>query len=285
MSASASASASVVDSASTSLHLSQKQHHAWYVELLQLYQSGSKCFEVCQEGDELGYFNGSMPELLELIQAVQKDIVSKIHKPPPKILQEGRANRAIGRKRRLPQEVPMVCVCVEGGPGTINTVVNAAKNSTACLLVKGSGRAACLLSDAVLLKDLKTSPKVLDSQQEAFTAFLVKDLGMRMDKKQGSFDYHLLLSRLDRSEKLMQTWKKKQEETQRKLVDWDVFRGQCCREWFRYKKDNPLLSEALRIEWLASLLVQNYFAKTPFCVTRTLHSVFEAADTGKCKVH
>jgi hypothetical protein len=263
----------------------QKQHHAWYVELLQLHQSGCKCFVVCHGKDELGYFNGSMPGLLDLVQAVQQDIVSKIHKPPPTKSRERRANRAIGRKRSLPQEVPMVCVCVEGGPGTINTVVSAAKNSTACLLVKGSGRAACLLSDAVLLKDLKTSPKVLDSQQEAFTAFLVKDLGMRMDKTQGSFDYHLLLSRLDRSEKLMQTWKKKQEETQRKPVDWDDFRGQCCREWSRYKTDNPLLSEALRIEWLASLLVQKYFAKTPFCVTRILHSVFEAADTGKCKVH
>ena len=69
-----------------------------------------------------------------------------------------------------------------------------------------------------------------------------------------------------------------------KELDWQAFREQNCQEWTRFKKDNLPLSEALKIEWHASQVVQKYMVKLPFCVTQKLHMVFEAAETGMCKV-
>ena len=261
------------------------QHHKWFVELLELYESGATCFEVVHEDEMLGYFKGSMPDLVMLIKEVQTDIAQKMHKPPAEIKKEaGAVDRVLSSERPVPHEVPMVCVCVEGGPGTINTVLSAAKNGTACLLVKGSGRAACLISDAVLLRDLKTTPKVLDHQQEAMLAFLHNSMGMRRDPKTGLFDYRELSNRLGRSQKVLEAWHKKEH----KDTDWNDFRAQYCQEWSRVKKDDPTLSEALRIEWHAAVLVQKQYitnpAATRFCITQKLQSAFQAAETGMCKV-
>jgi hypothetical protein len=261
------------------------QHHKWFVELLELYESGATCFEVVHEDEMLGYFKGSMPDLVMLIKEVQTDIAQKMHPPPAKIKKEaGAVERVLSSERPVPHEVPMVCVCVEGGPGTINTVLSAAKNGTACLLVKGSGRAACLISDAVLLRDLKTTPKVLDHQQEAMLAFLHNSMGMRRDPKTGLFDYRELSNRLGRSQKVLEAWHKKEH----KDTDWNDLRAQYCQEWSRPKKDDPTLSEALRIEWRAAVLVQKQYitnpAATRFCITQKLQSAFEAAETGMCKV-
>jgi hypothetical protein len=259
-----------------------EKHHTLCIELLELHLSEKKCFEVESRDEVLGYFHGSMPELLKLIKNVQNDIQGRMNKTP-KMLKKEQPKIFKHRERPVPHEVPMVCVCVQGGPGTINTVLSAAKNGTACLIVKGSGRAACLISDAVLLKDLKSSSKAHDTQQEALAAFIVKDLGMIIDKS-----YKKLLSRLHRCQKLLQEWKR-EEDGKRKLndlgeLDWEAFREQYCQEWSRYKKDNPPLSEALKIEWHASQVVQKYMAKLTFCVTQKLHMVFEAAETGMCKV-
>jgi hypothetical protein len=60
--------------------------------------------------------------------------------------------------KRKSSAIPAVCVCVEGGPGTIATVYHAVKNLTPVLLVRGSGRAANLLSDAVLAVNGKNDP-------------------------------------------------------------------------------------------------------------------------------
>eukprot|EP00961_Rhodomonas_salina_P261064 3528152-Rhodomonas_salina.1 len=53
---------------------------------------------------------------------------------------------------RLPDsvnsEVPVVCVCVQGGPGTVSTVLGAVTNGTPALLVRGSGKAADLIAGA-----------------------------------------------------------------------------------------------------------------------------------------
>ena len=266
------------------------QHHRLCIELLELHLSETKCFEVESRDQVLGYFHGSMPELLKLIKDVQNDIQTRMNKTP-KMLKKEQPKISTHRERPLPHEVPMVCVCVQGGSGTINTVLSAAKNGTACLVVKGSGRAACLISDAVLLKDLKSSSKARDTQQEALAAFIVKDLGMIIDKS-----YKKLLNRLHRCQKLLQEWKKEKEQELKKgadrnkklnhsgELDWEAFREQHCQEWSRYKKDHPPLSEALKIEWHASQVVQKYMAKLPFCATQQLHMVFEAAETGMCKV-
>jgi hypothetical protein len=238
--------------------------------------SGAKCIELESQDEVLGYFNGSMPELLDLIKDVQKGISNQMHEPLPK-----RGPVEISKRRERSRAVPCVCVCVEGGANTIhNTVLSAAKNGTSSLLIKGSGRAACLMSDAVLLKDFKSSPKVLDSQQQALAALMVEDLRMKVDKKKGSYDYKDLKIRLEDSEKLLQAWKKEKYDS----LNWDDFRSQHCPKWSEHKKDNAPLSEALRVEWLASLVVQKYIEKAPFCVTEKLRLVFQAADTGKCKV-
>ena len=250
-----------------------ERHHNWCIELLELHRSETQCFEVESRDEVLGYFHGSMPELVELIKKVQNDIQKRKNKNP-KMLKKGKPKISTNKERPLPHEVPMVCVCVQGGPGTINNVFSAAKNGTACLIVKGSGRAACLISDAVLLKDL--SSKARDSRQEALAAFIVKDLGMIMDKS-----YKKLLSLLHGSAKLLQEFKK---EKRNLYLDWQAFREQNCQEWTRFKKDNLPLSEALKIEWHASQVVQKYMVKLTFCVTQKLHMVFEAAETGMCKV-
>ncbi len=40
-------------------------------------------------------------------------------------------------------------ICAQGGPGTIKTVLHSLQDSTPALLVRGTGKAADLLSDAV----------------------------------------------------------------------------------------------------------------------------------------
>ena len=50
-------------------------------------------------------------------------------------------------------KVPIVCVVVEGGAGTIKTVWNALKNNTPCVVINGTGRAADLLAFAVKMKE------------------------------------------------------------------------------------------------------------------------------------
>ena len=48
--------------------------------------------------------------------------------------------------------VPLVSICVSGGQGSIETALNTVQTGTASLLVRGSGKAADLLSDTVLLR-------------------------------------------------------------------------------------------------------------------------------------
>ena len=45
--------------------------------------------------------------------------------------------------------MPIVCVVVEGGPGTVDSTRNALLNNTPCIVFDGSGRAADVLAFAV----------------------------------------------------------------------------------------------------------------------------------------
>nr|QNG40904.1 transient receptor potential ion channel melastatin 1 [Hofstenia miamia] len=56
-----------------------------------------------------------------------------------------------GLKDNSTIKVPIVCVIVEGGPGTIDTARNALMNKTPCVTVNGSGRAANVIADAYKL--------------------------------------------------------------------------------------------------------------------------------------
>lgn len=45
-------------------------------------------------------------------------------------------------------EVPVVCVVVEGGPGTLETVMRALQSGTPAVIIEGSRRAADILAYA-----------------------------------------------------------------------------------------------------------------------------------------
>lgn len=53
------------------------------------------------------------------------------------------------------ERTPMVLLCVQGGPGTVNTVLSALKKRMPVLLVKGSGQAADLIADLILFNEEK----------------------------------------------------------------------------------------------------------------------------------
>lgn len=46
------------------------------------------------------------------------------------------------------KQVPVVVVCVQGGPGTVKTVISAIEANSPVLIVKGSGKAADLIAGA-----------------------------------------------------------------------------------------------------------------------------------------
>ncbi|KAM6225119.1 transient receptor potential cation channel subfamily M member 2 isoform 2-T2 [Rhynchocyon petersi] len=48
-------------------------------------------------------------------------------------------------------KIPIVCVVLEGGPGTLNTIYNAIANSTPCVIVAGSGRVADVIAQVANL--------------------------------------------------------------------------------------------------------------------------------------
>lgn len=78
-------------------------------------------------------------------------------------------------ERSSTQPTPAVCVCVQGGPGTVSTVMHAVLNETPVLLVKGSGNAADLIADAVLLRfghENSRQLSVLTDNQRALSALI-----------------------------------------------------------------------------------------------------------------
>ena len=79
--------------------------------------------------------------------------------------------------------VPLVSVCVQGGPGTIQTVADATANFTPSLLVRGSGKAADLMSDCVLMRfgpqhDHYTQPLDRDRKQRLLMSFFASECGL-----------------------------------------------------------------------------------------------------------
>ncbi|XP_068428649.1 transient receptor potential cation channel subfamily M member 2 isoform X2 [Clinocottus analis] len=61
-----------------------------------------------------------------------------------------RLEKCISRKRLGNKEggmtIPVVCVVLDGGPGTLNTIYNAMLNSTPCVIMEGSGRIADVIA-------------------------------------------------------------------------------------------------------------------------------------------
>ncbi|KAG8543185.1 hypothetical protein GDO81_025277 [Engystomops pustulosus] len=54
-------------------------------------------------------------------------------------------------KNRVAIKIPIVCVVLEGGPGTLDTIYNAMNNNTPCVIVEGSGRVADVIAQVAQL--------------------------------------------------------------------------------------------------------------------------------------
>ena len=89
--------------------------------------------------------------------------------------------------------VPVISICVQGGPGSINTVLDAARNGTPCLVVRGSGKAADLIADCVLMRfspehDLGLEVTARDERQKDLISFLVEHCGLDADPDSDASD-------------------------------------------------------------------------------------------------
>jgi len=107
----------------------------------------------------------------------------------------------------------------------VDTVRNAVVNGTPSLLVKGSGQAACIMSDAVLLKhtsNLAEQKGIYDEKQQALSHFLSADLEMERDNN-GSLDYKQLVGRLTLNARQLEV-----KKTEAKSKTWDSFRKDEC---------------------------------------------------------
>ncbi|GCC19199.1 hypothetical protein chiPu_0018262 [Chiloscyllium punctatum] len=67
-------------------------------------------------------------------------------------------------------EIPIVCVVLEGGPGTLNTIYNAMSNGTPCVIVEGSGRVADVLANAADLPMAQITISFVQKQLRMFFA-------------------------------------------------------------------------------------------------------------------
>ncbi|KAK9401047.1 transient receptor potential cation channel subfamily M member 2 [Crotalus adamanteus] len=73
-------------------------------------------------------------------------------------------------------KIPIVCVVLEGGPGTLDTIYNAINNGTPCVIVEGSGRVADVIAQ---IQDIVRNKQLLtvfregkDGQQDIDVAIL-----------------------------------------------------------------------------------------------------------------
>ena len=90
----------------------------------------------------------------------------------------------VARKRT---KVPIVCVMVEGGPGTIATVINALVNGTPCVVIEGSGRAADVLAYAVnLFEKLNYSDSLSEEDRKEKLGKLIRLKAETILKLQGA---------------------------------------------------------------------------------------------------
>ncbi|XP_078085377.1 transient receptor potential cation channel subfamily M member 2 [Mustelus asterias] len=67
-------------------------------------------------------------------------------------------------------DIPIVCVVLEGGPGTLNTIHSAMSNGTPCVIVEGSGRVADVLASAADLRIAQITISFIQKQLRLFFA-------------------------------------------------------------------------------------------------------------------
>lgn len=77
-------------------------------------------------------------------------------------------------------KIPIVCVVLEGGPGTLHTIYNAINNGTPCVIVEGSGRVADVIAQVATLPVSEITISLIQQKlsiffQEMFETFTEKD--------------------------------------------------------------------------------------------------------------
>ncbi|XP_048362343.1 transient receptor potential cation channel subfamily M member 2 isoform X1 [Sphaerodactylus townsendi] len=65
-------------------------------------------------------------------------------------------------------KIPIVCVVLEGGPGTLDTIYNAITNGTPCVIVEGSGRVADVIAQVANLPISKINIKLIQKELRTF---------------------------------------------------------------------------------------------------------------------
>ncbi|XP_060098023.1 transient receptor potential cation channel subfamily M member 2 isoform X3 [Heteronotia binoei] len=65
-------------------------------------------------------------------------------------------------------KIPIVCVVLEGGPGTLDTIYNAITNGTPCVIVEGSGRVADVIAQVANLPNSKITIKLIQKKLSIF---------------------------------------------------------------------------------------------------------------------
>ncbi|KAH0623928.1 hypothetical protein JD844_007134 [Phrynosoma platyrhinos] len=65
-------------------------------------------------------------------------------------------------------KIPIVCVVLEGGPGTLDTIYNAITNGTPCVIVEGSGRVADVIAQVANLPNPKISISLIQKKLITF---------------------------------------------------------------------------------------------------------------------
>ncbi|XP_070535546.1 transient receptor potential cation channel subfamily M member 2-like [Ptychodera flava] len=94
----------------------------------------------------------------------------------------GKIEKAISEYNKKPDKgeirVPVVCLVLEGGPGTLGEVASATKNGTPTVIIEGSGRAADLLAWAI-----RNAPEPYreDSKDEKLISF-ERDLQRKVEE-------------------------------------------------------------------------------------------------------
>ncbi|NIG60614.1 transient receptor potential cation channel subfamily M member 2 [Pontoporia blainvillei] len=73
-------------------------------------------------------------------------------------------------------KIPIVCVVLEGGPGTLHTIYNAITNGTPCVIVEGSGRVADVIAQVASLPISEITISLIQQKlgllfQEMFESF------------------------------------------------------------------------------------------------------------------
>ncbi|NXU57450.1 TRPM2 protein, partial [Turnix velox] len=65
-------------------------------------------------------------------------------------------------------KIPIVCVVLEGGPGTLDTIYNAITNGTPCVIVEGSGRVADVIAQVANLPVSKITIALIQKKLSVF---------------------------------------------------------------------------------------------------------------------